>query len=44
MLFWKKVLLQYAEMQKLRIGKYSGTLVCHLLQDLKDPGSNLDKD
>ena len=24
--------------------KLGGTLVCHLLQDLKFPGSNLDKD
>ena len=25
-------------------GKHGGTLVCHLLEDLKIPGSNLDKD
>ena len=25
-------------------GKHKGTLVCHLLQDLKIPGSNFDKD
>ena len=28
----------------LNIGNHSGTLVCHLLRDLKVPGSNLDKD
>ena len=26
------------------VGKHDGTLVCHLLQDLKVPYSNLDKD
>ena len=28
----------------INLGKHCGTLVCHVLQDLKIPSSNLDKD
>ena len=34
----------FANFWSLSLGKHGGTLVNHLLQDLKVPGSNLDKD
>ena len=47
-LLWLLCLFQHKEICRKKfqffIGKNGGTLVCHLLQDLKVPGSNLYKD
>ena len=47
-LFLLKLMIEYGGNTKQNCkeggGKHGGTLICHLLQDLKIPGSNLDKD